>query len=231
METLHEFMLITKGREYLIAIGFLGLFIIFWKFLATGGVLPVAAGAFKHLDFRLPEGVFYCPGHTLALPTEDGSILIGLDDFLRQATGTIEEVATSKSGTRIKRGEPLLHIRIESEMIRIPSPISGVVKGVDTDVGVGMKLPLHQETLEDNWWVRILPEDATVEDTRMKTAREAGRWLQAEMEKLHNFLDAQSSRPSLAGVTLADGGEPVAGVLRLLDPEGIRLFEKEFLHL
>jgi len=35
MNTFNEFFLIVKGNEYIIAVSFMILFIIFWKFLNT----------------------------------------------------------------------------------------------------------------------------------------------------------------------------------------------------
>ena len=33
MNTLHDFMMFTKGQEYLIAVGAMALFLVFWLFL------------------------------------------------------------------------------------------------------------------------------------------------------------------------------------------------------
>lgn len=33
MQTLHEYMMETKAIEYLLAVGFLFLFIVFWRFV------------------------------------------------------------------------------------------------------------------------------------------------------------------------------------------------------
>lgn len=33
MQTLHEYMMETKAIEYLLAVGFLTLFIVFWRFV------------------------------------------------------------------------------------------------------------------------------------------------------------------------------------------------------
>ena len=60
----------------------------------------------------------------------------------------------------------------------------------------------------------------------MKTA---GEWLRSEVDRFRRFLDSQSERPMIATVTLADGGDPVMGVLQLLDGEGVQQFEQEFL--
>lgn len=34
MQTLHEYMMATKSVEYLVAVGFLALFILFWQFVS-----------------------------------------------------------------------------------------------------------------------------------------------------------------------------------------------------
>jgi hypothetical protein len=33
MQTLHDYMMETKAVEYLIAVAFLGMFIVFWRFV------------------------------------------------------------------------------------------------------------------------------------------------------------------------------------------------------
>ncbi len=34
MQTLHEYMMATKSMEYLMAVAFLALFILFWRFVS-----------------------------------------------------------------------------------------------------------------------------------------------------------------------------------------------------
>lgn len=34
MQTLHEYMMATKAVEYVLAVAFLGLFIVFWRFVS-----------------------------------------------------------------------------------------------------------------------------------------------------------------------------------------------------
>ena len=63
----------------------------------------------------------------------------------------------------------------------------------------------------------------------MTIAASAREWFRTEIDRFKEFLTTQALRPALAGVTLPDGGAPVVGVLRLLDPDGLSLFEKEFL--
>jgi len=36
MQTLHEYMVLTKASEYILAIAFVGLFIVFWRFVNGG---------------------------------------------------------------------------------------------------------------------------------------------------------------------------------------------------
>ncbi|UCD37591.1 MAG: hypothetical protein JSW54_12300 [Fidelibacterota bacterium] len=230
METLHEFMLITKGQEYLIAIGFLVLFILFWSFLTTSGPIPVRIGALRLADFRLPKGIYLHPGHTWALPANRGYLLVGFDDFIRKLAGTITEVVTPESGAQIKQGEMLLQLRIGSEVLHLPAPISGRVSAVNMRPRLGHSTSgTPSGPLKREWLVQIKPDDMGSEATSLQPQTAAGDWLRSEMERLQDFLGAQSSRQALAGVALADGGDPIIGALQLLDGEGLRVFEQEFL--
>ncbi len=51
METLHEFYVLTKGTEYLIAVAFLLLFPLFWRWINTPAKAPEASTA-RSLSFN-----------------------------------------------------------------------------------------------------------------------------------------------------------------------------------
>lgn len=50
METLQEFVRFTKGWEYLIAIGFIALWMVFWALLRPGGTSEVRNPASKQAE-------------------------------------------------------------------------------------------------------------------------------------------------------------------------------------
>ena len=89
METLHDMMLITKGHEYLIAIGFLVLFTVFWSFISRPVSKPAVTTVFDPLGRSVPQDVLFHPGHVWIFPQPSGAVRVGIDQFLHRLTGHI----------------------------------------------------------------------------------------------------------------------------------------------
>lgn len=228
MQTLHEFMLVTKGHEYLIAIGFLIVFLVFWKLLFRAPTAPATAQAFDLLGLRIPRGMLFHAGHAWALPRPGGAIRVGIDDFIHRLTGPADAVIIPGKGALIKQGEPLFRLRVGSRMLRIPAPISGEVAVVRAK-GFGDISNTARRSVKREWLAAITPASLEEEMGQLTMAEKAAEWLKGEMERLREFLGTQAVRSAMAGTTLADGGEPVIGVLGLLDDEGWADFQKEFM--
>ena len=86
----YEDLFATKHLEYLLVIGFLGLLILFWRFMQTpaGATLEVAGMPLPSFDswFNLPEGFYYHRGHSWAMP-QGGLVKVGIDDFAQKMMG------------------------------------------------------------------------------------------------------------------------------------------------
>jgi hypothetical protein len=61
----------------------------------------------------------------------------------------------------------------------------------------------------------------------MRVGKEAKEWLMNEMNRLREFLSAQTAEPAYA--TLQDGGVPAEGVLQQMDVDSWSKFEQEFI--
>ncbi|MEE9465191.1 MAG: hypothetical protein V3W14_06435 [Candidatus Neomarinimicrobiota bacterium] len=227
METLHEFMLITKANEYLLAVGFLFLFILFWR-LVMPGTPVLAPGIEAAVSWMLPRGARLHLGHTWSQPRPLGAIRIGLDGFLGSLVGAAEIVTSPDIGITVKQGDPVLGLQIGSHILRIPSPITGKVTSVNHAGRPGEKAGALGGLTQD-WLVRIKPDSQTGHPAYRMKRKQVESWLHTEMSRLLDFLEDQAHRPALAGMTLADGGLPVGSVLTLLDAEGLELFEQQFL--
>lgn len=228
MQTLHEFMLVTKGQEYLIAIAFLVVFILFWQFLFRGRVVPEVVQAFSLESIRVPTDVWFHPGHAWMLLQPEGSVRVGIDDFIRRLTGPIDDILMPEAGIHTEQGAPLLRLKIGERELAIPSPLTGQVTSVNAKAR--RRIPVtDQGGLEQEWLLELHPDDPKVNTKGLRVADRAASWLEGEMKRLREFLSSQVVRPALAGVTLADGGEPITGALALLDHQGWTDFQREFL--
>ena len=94
----HDFMTMhaAKTVEYLIAVGYLLLFIPFWRFV---NARPQAAAAPAHVPvrqkapalagwFSLPERLFYHPGHAWLRVDGTDTVTVGINDFAARLVGT-----------------------------------------------------------------------------------------------------------------------------------------------
>ncbi len=55
--------------------------------------------------FQVPEALHYHRGHTWALPEEDGTVRVGLDDFARRLLGSAKEIHVPQSGAWLAQGD------------------------------------------------------------------------------------------------------------------------------
>ena len=188
-----------------------------------------AARGMSASNLRLPKGIFFHPGHTWAIVRTEGRLRVGIDDFVRNLAGHIDHIKPPGPGTQIKQGQPLLKLELEGQTLTLDSPASGSIAGVNEDM-CGNLTEIDHSDLSTEWLVEILPSQLSEELPGLIIAERARDWLQRELERFTEFLNAQSLRPELAGITLQDGGEPIAGVVRMLDEQALEQFEREFLH-
>ncbi len=228
METLHEFMLITKAVEYLIAVGFLFLFIMFWRMLLgyKTSYGTIASNPAKRGELYLDS--YLSTGHAWLRKKSAGDVLVGIDDFLQELTGSLREIRVPIAGSEINAGEPLIRLLMGSEMIQVNSPVTGEVTAVNWKL-IGSKP--FAINLPDNpaWLVKVRTAEELAKVDTLVTGDSATGWLHKESNRLLDFLSDQSQQPDLVGITLADGGIPVHGALQLLNADGLKRFEKEFL--
>ena len=181
-------------------------------------------------DFRLPRGVFFHPGHAWAVLQPTGKVRVGVDDFVQMLIGSVHNIRPLPVGVRIQQGDPLLFLKVDSRDLSLPAPISGRVTSINQILLDHLPLP-GIKALNREWIVALEPSNLPEELIGLTIAAKAREWLSREIERLKEFLVIQAQRPELAGLAIQDRGEPVPGALGMLDVEGIKQFENEFLHV
>lgn len=198
MQTLQEFMLSTKGNEYLIAIVFLVIFIAFWRLLNAPRRLPVGESIAESV--QIIKGIFAHPSHTWAEVVQPNLVNVGMDKFTSSVFGSIQEIELPSQGDRIYQGDKAWKIRRgKRELVQV-SPISGRVMEVNKKLVENPKF-LNQENPEENWILKIAPIRLAREARNLLSGEMLGRWNQAVKEQLVAGL-VPSSFP-----VLQEGGE------------------------
>jgi len=197
---------------------------------ASQSAVPAAAKMSVHDRFVIPRGYFLSPSHSWAELLFDGNARIGIDDFVRKLLGRVDAVEVAPVNAAVKKGETLFTIRQGGRTLTIPSPLSGKIVGVNSELKTS-SATLHADPYVSGWVAIIEPNSLASELKLMKIAEDAAQWLKKEISRFRNFIMDSSSRNELApaGATLLDGGLPLSGVLEHTDPRTWEAFQKEFL--
>lgn len=184
--------------------------------------------------FVVPRGFFLGKGHTWAELLTNGEVRVGADDFLQKLVGSVDSVEFVPADGQVKKGEPLFRLRKENRVLTILSPITGKI------VEVNRSLAKHPGVINSDpylagWVALVDPTNIGAELKLMSVADEASKWLRGEVSRFRNFIKDQAAKMlgeeqyAAVGVTLLDGGTPMAGVLEKTDAETWSAFEQNFL--
>ncbi len=180
---------------------------------------------FDRGSFLFPKEIYLSQGHTWLKLMKDKLVRIGIDELIIKSFNNLQLIPLLTEGTTVKRGDVLFEARNGKHRIKFLSPVSGLIKNVNKN--------LEFKTLDDpyleDWGVSIQPENLENELTQMKTGEKGLSWLKSEFNRLKDFIAHSMVEPELAGITLADGGNLVEGVLSNFDEKVVEKFEKEFL--
>lgn len=184
--------------------------------------------------FLVPRGYFLSRGHSWIELLFSGNARVGIDDFVQKLVGTIDGIRVAPVRTEIRKGEPLFTISREGRTLSIPSPLSGTIVEVNSEL-LRQPAALNSDPYVSGWGVVIEPSALASELRLLSIADGAAQWLRGEVTRFRNFIKESAARmtavPLPAGVTLLDGGTPVAGVLRMTDEKTWKDFQQEFLSL
>jgi glycine cleavage system H lipoate-binding protein len=224
--------------EYALAIGYLLLFIPFWRYVQGGrpaaearaaarprpaatveAARPAGATALRPAGwFHVPPGVHLHPGHTWARLEPDGLVTVGIDDFAHKLVGP-SAVEVPELGTRVAQGEPALALREEGISVPMLSPVDGTV------VAVNPALKPNAAALEDpygaGWLFKVKAPRLAANLRQLHRAGPALRMLADAEEALARRMDPAHGR------VLQDGGTPVRGMARALAGEGWEALARE----
>ncbi len=175
---------------------------------------------------RPPQGIFLDPAHSWVRITTDGALRVGIDDFLAEALGEPDAVEAPSRGTQVRRGDPLLRLRIKGRSLVVPAPTGGEVIAVNERVAATPWM-VARDPYGVGWIVALWTRDHHEAIRPLRIGSAAGAFLRHELQRLADFLTPAGTPATVP--LLADGGVPRKGVLATLDEERLAAFQREFL--
>jgi glycine cleavage system H lipoate-binding protein len=161
--------------------------------------------------FALPGDVLLHPGHTWARPAANGLVEVGLDDFAARLLGPVERMHLPTPGQSVAQGVPAVGAEDGGRRVELVSPIDGEVAEVNP---LAAEADVWQyEPYGAGWLFKVIPARLAANERQLLGGEAARRWVEQASESL-----AARVSPQL-GAVLQDGGAPVHGIARELEPD------------
>lgn len=146
-------------------------------------VSPGLADAVGKDEYCVPGGAFLSDGHAWVRIEASGQVRVGLDDFARQALGTIERVDLPADNATVRRGETIFTLQRGQTAVPFGAPLSGRV------VEVNARLRAHpdwiaQSPYDGGWVCRLEPDDLAGELGALRIGKPVVDWYQKEIIRL-----------------------------------------------
>jgi glycine cleavage system H lipoate-binding protein len=192
---------------------------------------PAAGRTAKELlsDFLMPLGFFFHPGHTWARIHDKGLVTVGADDFAQKALGRIDRVNLPKVGQELKSNTPAFKIIQGDKEATFSAPINGTVLEVNEQLKNNPGL-IKAHPYKTGWVYKVKPSSIADDLKPLYIADKAVQWLKKEIAAFRNFLMDAAGKDSQLGLTVADGGVPISGVMEEFGPADWKNFQQRFLN-
>jgi glycine cleavage system H protein len=228
----------AKAIEYPLALLYLALFIPFWRYVNPPekiAAMPAHAPAPARVParqpkpawtelvsdlFQVPDQLLFHPGHAWAR-VEGDVVTVGLDDFGQRLVGAINAVDLPAVGSVLTQGDRAWTlVASDAKTVDMVSPVDGTVLEVNDRTACDPRQVTH-DPYGAGWLLRVRGSRLAANARQLLSGGLAKRWI----EESCNTLCTVS--PELGPVSL-DGGAPVSGMLRAIDPDNWDQLAKTF---
>ena len=185
---------------------------------------------FSEDSLDVPKGIYFDKTHTWAFMEKDGSVKVGIDDFLQHVTGPLSRIGMKPAGVRVKKGEPLLTIIQNGKHLTVYSPVSGTIISSNETLMTN-SATINAAPYTDGWVYMIEPINWIREIQFLSMAEQYKSWLKDEFSRLKDFIASalKVNNPEYAHVVLQDGGALKDSILAEFGPEVWEDFQTNFI--
>jgi glycine cleavage system H protein len=218
-----------KAIEYVLAVSYLPMFILFWKFVTppSAATVPVHAAAPGWADqlaefFQVPANLFFHPGHTWVRLEGGDTVTVGISDFAQKLVGPLGRVQLPAIGTSLVQGEPALMLDADGASIPMLAPVDGRVVAVNAALAASSE-PVKTSPYGEGWLMKVKSAKLASNVKNLMSGSLARRW----MDTVTETLGAEMAPMDLGRVYL-DGGHLVDGLARSLAQDEWPALAKRF---
>lgn len=179
------------------------------------GQVADRAGAAPGKSFEFPPDRRYHRCHLWVSPLEGPHLRCGIDVFASRLLDKVSSVVFPTAHSRLESGRPACWVSDEGTLIPLQSPVAGTVITVNGKVQRDPSL-IGRSPYDDGWLFDVRCETDPDSQTDLIPAELMRQRTERELKRLHNEVQRHLKVNQGVGQTLADGGEPVTDLRRIL---------------
>lgn len=161
------------------------------------------------------------PGHGWLRMTEDGDVLVGMDDFAQSVIGSVDSVTLPRLLKRVNQGGVAWEVFHGGRKLRMVSPVSGRVVEKNEMVLINPSL-INTSPYGDGWLFRVRPSKLSPQLHNLLTGKTVAEWQETVRAHLSRFF---SATPALM---YQDGGIMVSNLSERCSDEEWKGLTEEF---
>lgn len=198
---------------------------------SKAGKFAAPVGPFDLQSLDMPQGYYFDKTHTWAFLRKNGTVKIGLNDFVTHLTGDVSKVELKSAGDKIKKGEPVCSIVNKGRILKFYSPISGVIAETNTNLDGSPSL-LKKSPYSAGWIYVVQPLNWSLENQYLTLGEVYKSWVGKEFTRLMDFITKSikvKDSKEFSQFVLQDGGLLKDNFLDDLEPKIWEDFQTEFI--
>ena len=164
---------------------------------------------------------FVHPGHGWLWETEDGHVMVGMDNFAQIVLGTVHDVKLPRLLQHVEQGEVAWEVWHANRRLRMVSPVSGWVVEKNEMVMQNPSL-INSAPYGDGWLIKVRPYRLAHDLHNMLSGRAVQQWLDGLKDQLVRHF---RTTPALL---MQDGGVLVEHLSERCSDEEWRQIAREF---
>lgn len=186
----------------------------------------VAVAAMHNLG--IPADIALASNHTWLREEQHGVWTVGLDEFLTRLTGAVEDILMPQAGSSVAPATAGVTLQDGARRLALAIPVNGRIVEVNQAVLRNPALA-RKDPYGSGWLVRIRPDRTSLATLKSRQGRDASEWLRTQADLARQFFVDRLPRAEYA--TMLDGGQLADGILKTMDAELWKEFQKTFADL
>ena len=182
---------------------------------------PAEPRMVREFGYEFPKGYAFHPGHTWVLDEGRRNALVGMDSFAANLLGKIDRIEVAPLNGWVRQGQRLWTVTHNGLSIDMLSPVEGIIAAVNTKVIQNPNLIL-EDPYKEGWILMIQSPELGLNLKNLIQGPVVRAWMQSTLDRMGTLI-----APVVAPMA-QDGGLPIAGLLRRMDPQLQRQMIREF---